>query len=211
MAGNSIAAMEAAVAEARKLHEFAKVELQLAETQAELSALIVKDARDAIIRVEDHLSATLQRVDETVGKVVLTGTSLERDVDLVRVVVARGTLLAESRKQRPEDQDYARWCLDVAIHRVANEIKASKPASDEKEWLKITLDSLNEQYDVVTGKTPVPETEYLRVLTEILEKPENIVDEEWLSAQREVLEAREPTKARIRAPQVGLSLTHSSL
>jgi len=208
MAGNSIATMEAAVAEARKLHEFAKVELQLAETQAELSALIVKDARDAIIRVEDHLSATLQRVDATVGKVVLTGTALERDVDLVRVAVARGTLLAESRKQRPEDQDYARWCLDVAIHRVTNEIKASKPASDEKEWLKIALDSNNEQYDIVTGKTPVPETEYLRVLTEILEKPENIVDEGWLSAQREVLEARDPTEARIRAPQVDLSLTH---
>jgi len=208
MAGNSIAAMEAAVAEARKLHEFAKVELQLAETQAELSALIVKDARDAIIRVEDHLSATLQRVDETVGKVVLTGTALERDVDLVRVAVARGTLLAESRKQRPEDQDYARWCLDVAIHRVTNEIKASKPASDEKEWLKITLDSLCEQYDIVIGKAPVPETEYLRVLTEILEKPENIVDEEWLSAQREVLEAREPSKPRFREPQVDLSLTH---
>jgi hypothetical protein len=200
--------MEAAVAEARKLHEFAKVELQLAETQSELSALIVKDARDAIIRVEDHLSATLQRVDSTVGKVVLTGTALERDVDLVRVAVARGTLLAESRKQRPEDQDYARWCLDVAIHRVTNEIKASKPASDEKEWLKITLDSLNEQYDIIARKTPVPETEYLRVLTEILEKPENIVDEEWLSAQREVLDAREPTKARIRAPQVDLNLTH---
>src|SRR5665213_965384 len=208
MAGNSIATMEAAVAEARKLHEFAKVELQLAETQAELSALIVKDARDAIIRVEDHLSATLQRVDATVGKVVLTGTALERDVDLGRVAVARGTLLAESRKQRPEDQDYARWCLDVAIHRVTNEIKASKPASDEKEWLKIALDSNNEQYDIVTGKTPVPETEYLRVLTEILEKPENIVNEARLRAHREVFEARDPTEAKIRAPQVDLSLTH---
>ena len=218
-----LVAMEAAVIEAREVHqrrekelalaqlrispEFREVELAMAETQAALVAKIVEDAHAGVLRAEDELTATKKRLDATIGKVVLTGVTLERDVDLVRKAVAHGSLIAEGRKQRPVDQDYARWCLDVAIHRVKSEIKAAVPASDEKERLKISLESLGEQYEIVSGKTPVPKTDYLRVLTEILECPENLVDEEWLAAQREVLNAREPTKAKKRALQVDLTLT----
>src|SRR5664279_4223821 len=108
MVRDSLAAMEAAVAEARKSHqeyeaelvltelritpEFREVELAMAQTQAALVAKIVEDAHAGVLRAEDELTATKKRLDATIGKVVLTGVTLERDVDLVRKAVARGSL-----------------------------------------------------------------------------------------------------------------------
>ena len=116
------------------------------------------------------------------GKAVLTGTALERDVDRVKAAVAHGTTLVESRKQRPEDQDYARWCLDVAIHEVTNEIKVAKPASDEKELFELKLESLIAQYAKVTRNVKVSEDEHRKLVAEILADPKNKVNEEWLNA-----------------------------
>jgi type II secretory pathway component PulK len=46
------------------------------------------------------------------------------------------------------------------------------------------------------------------LIAETLTAPENNVNEEWLNAQREVLEARETVKVQLRGPQANLSLTH---
>ena len=201
-------AEELAMAQLRVSPEFLEVELAMAETQAALVAKIVEDARGGVLQAENELAATEKRLGATIGKAVLTGTALERDVDRVKAAVAHGTTLVVSRKQRPEDQDYARWCLDVAIHEVTNEIKVSKPASDEKELFELKLESLNAQYAKVTRNVKVSEDELRKLIAEILADPKNKVNEEWLNAQREVLEAREPTKIQARSPQVNLSLTH---
>ena len=219
-----LVALEVALIEARDLHkqyaeelataqlrvspEFLEVELAMAETQAALVAKIVEDAHGGVLQAENELAATEKRLGATIGKAVLTGTALERDVDRVKAAVAHGTTLVESRKQRPEDQDYARWCLDVAIHEVTNEIKAAKPASDEKELFELKLESLNAKYAKVTRNVKVSDDEHRKLIAEILADPKNKVNEEWLNAQREVLEASEPTKIQARSPQVNLSLTH---
>jgi hypothetical protein len=196
------------LAQLRVTPEFLEVEQALAETQAALVAKIVEDAHGWVLKAENERAATEKRLVGTIGKVVLTGTALERDVDLVKAAIARGTALVEGRKQRPGNQDFARWCLDAAKHRIMSEIKDAKPASDEKERLEHISESLDKQYAIVTRNVRVSESEYQDLITEILTKPENTVDEEWLVAQREILEAREPAKDQGRAPQVNLSLTH---
>jgi hypothetical protein len=219
-----LVALERALIEARDQHKkhseeltlaqlrvspgFLEVEQTMAETQAALVAKIVEDAHGWVLRAENERAATEKRLAATIGRVVLTGAALERDVDLVKGAVAHGTTLVESRRQRPEDQDYARWCLDVAIQQVTSEIKTAKPASNEKEMLELKLESLNDRYAKVTRNVRVSEDEYRQLIAETLTAPENNVNEEWLNAQREVLEARETVKVQLRGPQANLSLTH---
>lgn len=193
---------ELKLAQLRVSPQFLEVEVALAETQASLVAKIVEDAEGWVLRAETELAVTEKRLAETIGKQVLAGAALERDLELVKAAVEHGSMLLASRKERPVDRDFARWCLDIAKHRVAGEIKDAKPASNEKEQLEFVLESLNEQYAVLARNVEVSEVTYRRLITEILAKPENTVDENWLIAQLEVLAAREHTKApRVKAPE----------
>ena len=157
-----------------------------------------------ILACEDDLSRERKYIKETIGRVVLDGEELNRCRNLVDAEISRCDQIIDDRAA-PTDQEFAARRLLSIMCELRQAIKGAKPASYEKEELQNYLESRRQEREVALGNVKIGNEALSRIIEKV--KQESLVDEAWLTEQKEVIRQIEAQKVVERPRQHTLQPT----
>jgi conjugative relaxase-like TrwC/TraI family protein len=186
---------------ARETYQRAKASLGIA---ALIETLELQTLRDEAIAAEDAVNARRHQLDATLGRYILEGATLSRDVAAVRSHIAWSDAVLADQARSEDPQVFARLRIEMEMRELRTLINAATPesarvrgvnrdaVSEERAQLQYSLAALTADYELVTGAAD-DSLELAHVLEGVGAR--HSVNTEWLLTQKTALAALEAAGA----------------
>jgi antirestriction protein ArdC len=190
--------LEAAIAAAHREVQARQVGGEIAALSSELA---IQEAREEVVALENDLSYAKGRITDMRNGAVLAGGELRRFEAEARSEVSRAErIIADHNGGDP--REFACRRLEYTMIEQRRAIRDAQPVSEEKERAEHHMATLEADYQVVIDQDADP-TDLALALARV--EDSNVVDLDWLQAQKAALSLVPPAKAIARSPAMGFS------